>query len=78
MWSSPSLRCANEVPTESALWGGSIAGCIIGVFLNGYLISHFGFKRVFLASLLAMTAFVFPSFFGKSAAVQTIGQVLCG
>ncbi|KAK8037367.1 hypothetical protein PG991_000713 [Apiospora marii] len=71
-------HCANGVSKESALWGGSIAGCIIGVFLNGYLISHFGFKRVFLASLLAMTAFIFPSFFGKSAAVQTIGQVLCG
>ncbi|KAK7973255.1 hypothetical protein PG988_007389 [Apiospora saccharicola] len=64
--------------TAAWLWEVSIAGCIIGVFLNGYLISHFGFKRMFLAALLAMTAFVFPSFFGKSAAVQTIGQVLCG
>ncbi|KAK8004989.1 general substrate transporter [Apiospora arundinis] len=63
---------------QSALWGGSIAGCIIGVFVNGYLISHFGFRRVFLASLLLMTAFIFPSFFGKTPAIQTAGQVLCG
>ncbi|KAK8074145.1 hypothetical protein PG994_005044 [Apiospora phragmitis] len=63
---------------QSALWGGSIAGCIIGVFINGYLISHFGFRRVFLASLLLMTAFIFPSFSGTTPAVQTVGQVLCG
>ncbi|KAK8070578.1 general substrate transporter [Apiospora hydei] len=69
---------ADGILPESALWGGSIAGCIIGVFINGYLISQFGFKRVFLASLLLMTAFIFPSFFGKTPAVQTVGQVLCG
>ncbi|KAF7561553.1 hypothetical protein G7046_g2586 [Stylonectria norvegica] len=63
---------------QSALWAGSTAGCIIGAFLNGYFITHFGFKKVFVVSLAVMIACIFPSFFGMSVEVQTVGQVLCG
>lgn len=63
---------------QSALWAGGVAGSIIGAFLNGYLIKHFGFKPVFLGTLVVMAACIFPSFFGMSVQLQTVGQVLCG
>jgi len=69
-----------EVPAhwQSALWAGSIAGAIVGAFFNGYMIKHLGYRKVFFGSLALMTAFIFPSFFGLTVEVQTVGQVLCG
>ncbi|KAL3458764.1 general substrate transporter [Aspergillus heterothallicus] len=69
-----------EVPErwQSALGAGGNAGCIIGAFLNGYLIKHYGFKRVFMGGLLCMCGFIFVSFFGKTVEAQVAGQVLCG
>jgi SP family general alpha glucoside:H+ symporter-like MFS transporter len=63
---------------QSALGAGGNAGCIVGAFLNGYFIKHFGFKKVFLAALLCMCAFIFVSFFGDTVGLQVAGQVLCG
>jgi SP family general alpha glucoside:H+ symporter-like MFS transporter len=69
-----------EVPEkwQSALGAGGNAGCIVGAFLNGYLIKHYGFKRVFMGGLLCMCGFIFVSFFGKTIEAQVAGQVLCG
>lgn len=62
---------------QSGLSAGSQAGAIVGAFLNGILLKRFGFKPVFLLSLILMVACIFPSFFGKTVAIQTVGQVLC-
>ncbi|KAL4902066.1 hypothetical protein BDW74DRAFT_187042 [Aspergillus multicolor] len=69
-----------EVPGkwQSALGAGGNAGCIIGAFLNGYLIKHYGFKKVFMGGCLCMCMFIFVSFFGESIGMQVAGQVLCG
>ncbi|KAL4999843.1 general substrate transporter [Aspergillus recurvatus] len=69
-----------ELPGEwqSALGAGGNAGCIIGAFLNGYLVKRYGFKKVFMCGLLCMCGFIFVSFFGKSVGAQVAGQVLCG
>ncbi|KKK15250.1 hexose carrier protein [Aspergillus ochraceoroseus] len=69
-----------EIPQawQSALGAGGNAGCILGAFLNGYFVKHYGFKRVFLVGLLCMCAFIFVSFFAKSVGLQVAGQVLCG
>lgn len=63
---------------QSALGAGGNAGCIIGAFLNGYLVKHYGFKKVFIASCACMCAFIFVSFFGTSVGAQVAGQTLCG
>ncbi|PLB50651.1 putative transporter [Aspergillus steynii IBT 23096] len=63
---------------QSALGVGGNAGCIVGAFLNGYLIKHYGFRKVFMGALVLMCGFIFVSFFGKSLGVQVAGQVLCG
>ena len=52
--------------------------CIIGAFLNGYLIKMFGFRPTFFVSLAFMNGFIFLSFFGKTVLIQTVGQALCG
>lgn len=63
---------------QSALGSGSTAGCIIGAFLNGFMIKKWGFRWTFLVGLLLMIAFVFLSFFGNTVELQTVGQTLCG
>ena len=63
---------------QSALGAGGNAGSIIGAFLNGYLVKHYGFRKVFMGALVLMGGFIFVSFFGKSVGTQVIGQVLCG
>ncbi|BAE64622.1 unnamed protein product [Aspergillus oryzae RIB40] len=63
---------------QSALGAGGTAGCIIGAFLNGYLVKHFGFKKVFTGAMFVMCAFIFVSFFGHTLGLQVAGQVLSG
>jgi SP family general alpha glucoside:H+ symporter-like MFS transporter len=63
---------------QLALGCGPTAGALVGATLNGYLIQKFGFRLVFMGALIFMNAFIFIDFFGKSVALQTVGQVLCG
>lgn len=69
-----------QVPQDwqSALGAGGTAGCILGAFLDGYLVKHFGFKKVFTGAMFVMCAFIFVSFFGHTLGLQVAGQVLCG
>lgn len=53
-------------------------GTIIGAFANGYFTHRFGYRKVLLASLLAICAFIFISFFSPSLPVLLVGQFLCG
>ena len=46
--------------------------------LNGYLVNKFGQKRVLLAALATLSAFLFIVFFAPSVGVLTAGEVLCG
>jgi MFS transporter, SP family, general alpha glucoside:H+ symporter len=69
-----------EVPGhwQSALGSVNTAGCIIGAFLNGYLIKIFGFRPTFIAGLAFMCGAIFISFFGQTVLIQTVGQAMCG
>lgn len=62
---------------QSALSAGSQAGAVIGAFINGIALKRFGFKIVFMVSLVVMCACIFPSFFGKNVQAQLAGQILC-
>uniref|UniRef100_A0A060TAD9 ARAD1D18106p n=1 Tax=Blastobotrys adeninivorans TaxID=409370 RepID=A0A060TAD9_BLAAD len=53
-------------------------GPIIGAFANGYLSQKFGFRKVMLASLVMMAAFIFVSFFAQNIVTLFFGLVLCG
>ncbi|RSL97534.1 hypothetical protein CEP52_010876, partial [Fusarium oligoseptatum] len=53
-------------------------GTIIGAFANGFFTHKFGYRKVLLASLVAICGCVFISFFSPSLPVLLVGQFLCG
>jgi SP family general alpha glucoside:H+ symporter-like MFS transporter len=53
-------------------------GTIIGAFANGYFTHRLGYRKVLLASLVAIAAFIFISFFAPNLPVLLVGQFLCG
>lgn len=53
-------------------------GAFVGALLNGYFLRHFGFRPVFMGSLVLMAAFIPISVFGNSVSLQVVGQALCG
>lgn len=53
-------------------------GTIIGAFANGYFTHKFGYRKVLLASLVSICAFIFISFFAPNLPVLLVGQFLCG
>ncbi|KAI7227064.1 sugar transporter [Hortaea werneckii] len=63
---------------QSALGIAPIIGAIVGAFLNGWLTVKFGFRKVLLVSLLAMTLFIFLIFFAVNLTMILVGLILCG
>jgi SP family general alpha glucoside:H+ symporter-like MFS transporter len=63
---------------QAALNNAVSVGTIIGAFANGYFSNRFGYRTVLLASLVAMTGFIFISFFSPNLPVLLTGQLLCG
>ncbi|KAG9258834.1 general substrate transporter [Emericellopsis atlantica] len=53
-------------------------GTIVGAFANGYFTHRFGYRKVLLASLVAICGFIFISFFSPNLPVLLVGQFLCG
>lgn len=67
----------------SASWQAGLSnavgvGTIIGAFANGYLTHKFGYRKVLLASLASIIAFVFLTFFAPNLPVLLVGELLCG
>ncbi|GAB5588886.1 hypothetical protein Unana1_03786 [Umbelopsis nana] len=69
-----------EIPAswQTALGMGTNIGVLIGVFINGFLTERFGYKRMMLYSLAAITMCIFVPFFSPSAPVLLVGQIMCG
>ncbi|KAK2786148.1 hypothetical protein FQN53_006910 [Emmonsiellopsis sp. PD_33] len=65
-------------PWQNGLANAVSIGTIIGAFANGYFVQKFGYRKVLLASLAAICAFVFVSFFAPNLPVLLVGQFLCG
>lgn len=67
----------------SASWQAGLSnavgvGTIIGAFANGYLTHKFGYRKVLLASLASIVAFIFLTFFAPNLPVLLVGELLCG
>lgn len=67
-----------SAPWQAALSNGSIVGCFFGGLINGYLVDKFGQKRIVIASLIALSGFIFITFFAQSIVMLLVGQLLCG
>lgn len=65
-------------PWQVGLSTASTVGIIITLIFNGWLVEKFGHRRVIMASLVLMAAFVFITFFAKNLTHLLIGQILCG
>ncbi|KAF2159407.1 hypothetical protein M409DRAFT_71071 [Zasmidium cellare ATCC 36951] len=65
-------------PWQSALGIAPTLGALLGAFLNGWLTHMFGYRKVLLASLIAITAFIFLLFFATSLGMILAGLILCG
>jgi SP family general alpha glucoside:H+ symporter-like MFS transporter len=63
---------------QSGLSNASGVGAFFGVLLNGILTSRFGMKRVILASLVILAAFIFMTFLAPNVGVLLAGEILCG
>ncbi|KAK2811618.1 hypothetical protein FQN50_001960 [Emmonsiellopsis sp. PD_5] len=65
-------------PWQTGLSMASTVGAIFGGFINGYMVTRFGYRMVMIGGLLFLNAFIFVVFFAKDAGVLLVGQVLCG
>ena len=74
----PSGTWQIPAPWQSALGISPVVGALVGAFLNGWLTHKFGYRKVLLASLVAITAFIFLLFFATSLGMILAGLILCG
>lgn len=65
-------------PWQSGIGNAFGVGAFFEVLLNGWLVDWFGLKRTLIVSLVALSGFVFMTFFAPNLTVLTIGQILCG
>lgn len=63
---------------QAGLNNGSGVGAFFGTLLNGILVTRFGHRRVLIGALIALSCFIFITFFAKSVVMLLIGQLLCG
>ena len=74
---------SNGKHTISAAWqaglgNGARVGEILGLFLNGFIAEHYGFKKTMLGSLILLCALIFIPFFAPNIAALEAGQILLG
>lgn len=65
-------------PWQAGLGNGTAVGTIIGAFANGWLTERFGYRRMPVASLVAVTGFIFITFFAHNLPMLLAGSILCG
>ncbi|EOD47665.1 hypothetical protein VE02_06355 [Neofusicoccum parvum] len=63
---------------QAGLTNATTAGTIVGAFASGWLTERFGYRRVLLAALAAIAAFVSLTFFARSIEMLCVGEILCG
>ncbi|KAJ9654071.1 hypothetical protein H2198_006810, partial [Neophaeococcomyces mojaviensis] len=63
---------------QTALQDGAIAGEILGLFLNGWMVDRYGYQKTMVIALIWMALFVFLAFFAFNIEMLEASQVLCG
>lgn len=63
---------------QTALSIASVVGEIIGLMANGIIAERYGYRKTIILSLILTIAFIFITFFAKSASQLLAGQVLMG
>ncbi|KAJ3463663.1 hypothetical protein MRS44_008449 [Fusarium solani] len=63
---------------QAGLSQGGGVGSVFGCLMCGYFVSKYGSRRVQLAALAALTAFIFVVFFAPNLPTLVVGEILCG
>jgi MFS transporter, SP family, general alpha glucoside:H+ symporter len=63
---------------QSGLTNGAVIGEIIGLFFNGYITERIGYRYTMIGALLAMSLWIFLSFFAFNIEMLLVSQILCG
>ncbi|KAM0229230.1 hypothetical protein ACHAPO_010125 [Fusarium lateritium] len=77
-WYGDKLGYQISGPWQSGLGNATAIGTIIGAFANGWLTQRFGYRKTLVASLLAITGFIFITFFAHNLPMLLVGSTLCG
>lgn len=77
-WDAASNSYQISASWQNGLSNATAVGTIIGAFANGFFTAKFGYRKVLLASLLAIVGFIFIPFFAPSLPVLLVGEFLCG
>ena len=63
---------------QSGLTNGAVIGEIIGLFFNGYITERIGYRYTMIGALVAMSLWIFLSFFAFNIEMLLVSQILCG
>ncbi|KAH7256143.1 general substrate transporter [Fusarium tricinctum] len=77
-WNEETNNYQLSAPWQAGLGNAAGIGAFFGTLLNGHLVLKFGHIRVLIASLIALSCFIFIVFFAPDNKVLLVGQVLCG
>ncbi|KAL9618126.1 MAG: hypothetical protein Q9160_007133 [Pyrenula sp. 1 TL-2023] len=67
-----------SAPWQLALVNGACVGTIIGLWINGWISDHFGYKKTMLGALMCTTLLIFIPFFANNVGMLLMGQLLMG
>lgn len=70
--------CQIPASWQSSVVLGPMAGQIMGLFLSGWVVEKFGYKKTILAALSLLSGFTFITFFATSLPIFLVGSLLCG
>ncbi|KHJ35829.1 putative maltose permease (major facilitator superfamily) [Erysiphe necator] len=63
---------------QVALGNSSGISAVLGIFVNGYLVSIYGHKKVLLGSLIFLSAAITVVFLAPNIGILCLGELLCG
>ncbi|OAL24176.1 hypothetical protein AYO22_05836 [Fonsecaea multimorphosa] len=63
---------------QAGLTNGAATGEILGLTLNGIVCERYGYRKTLLASLFAVTCFIFLPFFAQNIQMLEAGEILLG
>lgn len=67
-----------SAPWQLALVNGACVGTIIGLWINGWISDHFGYKKTMLGALMSTALLIFIPFFATNVGILLTGQLLMG
>ena len=63
---------------QSGLTNGAVIGEILGLFFNGIVTERIGYRWTMIGALVAMSVWIFLSFFAFNIEMLLVSQILCG